>query len=170
MKSGSLCLITCILVGCSSSSSLQTAPIIEYDKGYDDKYDSQTATLVREQCDGAPAENIRVVIDIKELRKIVALAHADNFFQLPPELKGVDVENVEGKEREVVGKTCVIAPCREYRLKILDAGQINEVHWNCGCGDARPPREIADVVAALDKAIYDSPALSKWKQVSCKRY
>lgn len=157
------------LSGCGSSLQSEATLSLQYDKGFIDKYDSQAGTLSRDDCEGG-AVKAQVVLTKQQRQDIVRLAEADGFFNLPHALRGVEEGRTETGRFAAAPKSCVIAPCWTARLKITQDGKSNEVRWDCGCGGAKPPQEVADIVAVLDKAIYDNPAVKAMKPVHCMFY
>ena len=157
------------LFGCSSFLQSEATLSLQYDKGFIDKYDSQAGALSRDDCEGS-AVKAQVVLTKQEQQDISRLAEADGFFHLPHALRGAEEGRTETGRFAATPKSCVIAPCWTARLEITQDGRSNEVRWDCGCGDAKPPREVADIVAVLDKAIYGDPAVKAMKPVHCMFY
>ena len=155
------------MAGCASSAAQMAAPDIEYDSPMLGHYDSHAGTLTALQC-GKPA-SVAVVVGERRLRAIAHVAESNGFFDLPHELKAAQPEDKPPAFGEIkpLVKPKACKACPGYRIKITDGTQVNEVQWDCGCGDSLPPAPVADLVLALNGALYDSPAVTAMQSAVC---
>ena len=173
MNKSSGCLLglftTIFFVGCSSIPKSEL-PAIYFENGYNETYHSEFGIFFRDMC-SSERDNVKAVLSSSQLKKIGELALTSGFFDLKHYLAGE--ESVQVSKPAVAGeeeRICVVAPCPSYKLMIALNGTTNFVQWDCGCGNAKPPKEIAALLAEVKSSIYSLQSIKNMPPSSCRYY
>ena len=155
--------------GCSSIPKADL-PTIYFENGYNDTYHSEFGIFFRSMC-SSERDNVKAVLSPLQLKAIGDLALASGFFDLKHNLVGeesvsVSAPAIAGEEERI----CVVAPCPSYKLMIALNGRTNFVRWDCGCGNAKPPKEIAALLEEVKNSIYSLKSIRSMPSSDCRYY